>query len=38
MTDKDDEYHAAIGFAILCGGGCVAVGMWLLYEIWRFPK
>lgn len=35
MQSPPDDWDAACGFAILCGVGCVVMGLWLIYEIWR---
>lgn len=30
-----DEFAVVVGIALLFCAGCVAVGMWLVYELWR---
>lgn len=29
------DFDISIRFAIACGMACVALALWLLYEIWR---
>ena len=29
------EFATVAGIALLCGVGCVVMGLWLIYEIWR---